>query len=87
MNGKTLTELQQRARKLLCAWKHGDPIYLQSVIDESQPPANSSHAQELAEAIQAVVELMRNWLCLPEQVPTAELEAALGLLRHLAKVV
>ena len=87
MNGKTLVDLQQRACKILCAWKHGDPVYLNSVIDESQPAVNSSHAQELAEAIQAVVELIRSWLRVPEQVPTAELEAALGLLRPLAKVV
>jgi hypothetical protein len=82
-----MTAQQQRARKILVTWNQEDRVKLRSVIEESIEQPGSAHAQELAEALEAVVALLRHWLRAPEQLPPAELRAALGLLRHLAGAI
>jgi len=79
--------LQLRARRILSAWTQGNIEELESVIEESTEGVDSTHDREHAEAVDAVAELLRTWLCAPAEVPMAELQAALGLLRHLAGFV
>ena len=84
---QALLVLEKRARRILSAWTQGNLEELRSVMGESAEGVASAHAREHAEAVDAVGELLCTWLCAPEGVPMAELQAALGLLRHLAGFV
>jgi len=82
-----LNVLQQRARGILSAWAQGRREELQSLIERPTEVPDSVHAQEYTEAVDAVVVLLRVWLCAPEEVSIPRLQAASGLLRHLAGTI
>jgi|HubBroStandDraft_6_1064221.scaffolds.fasta_scaffold261049_2 hypothetical protein len=79
--------LQQRACRILSAWAQGRWEELQSLIERPTEFPNSVHAREYTEAIGAVVVLLRVWLSAPEEVSIPQLQAASGLLRHLAGTI
>jgi len=82
-----LQVLQQHARRILSAWARGSREELQSLIERRTEVPDSTHAREYTEAIDAVVGLLRVWLRAPEKVSIPQLQAASGLLHHMAGTI
>ena len=89
MPDTTLTSSERRARTLLAAWNSGELARLEDALDRTAGDIGEDTLpaceQERFDLLQQITLTIRAWLSAATAAKDADLKAALGLLRHLAR--
>lgn len=88
INSKPLTVSERFARALLAAWNSGELMRLEAALDATARGYNASLPaceKERIEVVREIASTIRLWLQGAGQKAQADLNAALRVLRHLAR--